>query len=585
MPGQVPACPVARGGRAVRRARPDVGSVRSLAGSEVVRRTGEAVDAPHLAIKAAHVAAGTLGVIVLEVANAACDGQGVRDHVEIDRRELCQLFVAALDVVEEANGRVRAERRRARPWLDGQEAVVGETGRRAERYRHILIVRHVYDVVFFPVHAHVAADAQLVRRAEAQLLAVVRDPLDFRPGRTRRVAVAGGGVGARVAGALVVEADSAARVVRIVLLLIDVAHQIGTTVDQLEVVDISIDDQRGVFELVLVVRRVERVHRQGRQRLAADRLGERIELGALRPAGHLVEHALGVDVLVRLRQQRVPVVVDLVQAFHADTRVGHRIDCVGDFAVVVDRYAVGRNDTTVIIDGAMVGGRPGEGGWEVVDVAALAVTVDHPPHRQRVVNEREVEHSGDVAIRVSVGGGPIGCFHAALGDIELRLVRDVAQHAGQCATAEQRTLRALENLDALEVGGIDVEVTAGYLPRLLVEINGDRRERAGAAAPLIAPAAGAQASHEDIALPGAVGALAHVGQILDHLVEVHDVQLPKRLRGERLDLDRNVLEVLRPALRGDYDFTERVRGAFRGCACRDGDRSTVHPKDGTNRAG
>src|SRR2546430_5509328 len=39
---------------------------------------------------------------------------------------------------------------------------------------------------------------------------------------------------------------------------LDVAHQIGATVDQPQVANLSIDDQRGIFEFVLDKRRVER---------------------------------------------------------------------------------------------------------------------------------------------------------------------------------------------------------------------------------------------------------------------------------------------------------------------------------------
>jgi len=35
----------------------------------------------------------------------------------------------------------------------------------------------------------------------------------------------------------------------------------------------------------------------------------------------------------------------------------------------------------------------------------------------------------------------------------------------------------------------------------------------------------------------------HVGQILHHVIEIHDVQLTQGLAGERLDRDRHVLDV------------------------------------------
>src|SRR5713226_2349341 len=50
----------------------------------------------------------------------------------------------------------------------------------------------------------------------------VRGPLAFRPGGARRVALAGRGIRARVARALIIKAKYAAGVVRVVLQLIDV---------------------------------------------------------------------------------------------------------------------------------------------------------------------------------------------------------------------------------------------------------------------------------------------------------------------------------------------------------------------------
>ena len=202
VPAQVAAGAVADG-RAVRRARCDVGAVGGLAGSEVGRRPRR-TEGPPPCSRSCRRRRPDLLVVVLEMANAARDRQHLRDHVEIERRELRQLLVAALDVVEEPDGRIRRERWRARPRLDGQVAVVVEPGRRTVRNRHVAPLGLVDDIVFFPVHAHRAADALVVRRAQAQLLALVSVSLVFRPGRARRVALAGGGIRRRVARALVV---------------------------------------------------------------------------------------------------------------------------------------------------------------------------------------------------------------------------------------------------------------------------------------------------------------------------------------------------------------------------------------------
>ena len=215
----------------------------------------------------------------------------------------------------------------------------------------------------------------------------------------------------------------------------------------------------------------------------------------------------------------------------------------------------------------------------------MAIVIDHPAQRQCARDQREIEHTGEIAVGIAVGGGPIAGLDPALRHIELGLVRDVAEHTAECAATEERTLRALENLDALEVGRIDIEVTAGQLPRLLVEINGNRRERAGGAPALTATPADAEAAHEDLALRRAVAGLGHVGQIFDELVEALNIQLLQRVAGERLDRDGHVLNVLRATLRRDDDFLESRRGrCLRFGWRRIGSLRGVRAQDGRDRA-
>src|SRR5207247_3105374 len=128
-------------------------------------------------------------------------------------------------------------------------------------------------------------------------------------------------------------------------------------------------------------------------------------------------------------------------------------------------------------------------------------------------------HRVDTGVGVAVCGDSIARGDAALGDLDLRLVRDVAEHTAECAATEKRPLRDFEDLDALEVGRIDIQIAAGQLSRLLVEVNGDRRKRAGGAAALIPTSADAQAAHEDLTLRRALAGLGDVGQILDELIE------------------------------------------------------------------
>ena len=54
-------------------------------------------------------------------------------------------------------------------------------------------------------------------------------------------------------------------------------------------------------------------------------------------------------------------------------------------------------------------------------------------------------------------------FRVAFGNVQLRLVGDVANRAGLGTAAEQGALRTLEDLDALHVDREDVEVATGEL--------------------------------------------------------------------------------------------------------------------------
>src|SRR5450631_1843451 len=145
-------------------------------------------------------------------------------------------------------------------------------------------------------------------------------------------------------------------------------------------------------------------------------------------------------------------------------------------------------------------------------------------------------------------GRAVTGFHVPLGHIELRLVRDVAHHAGLRAGTEQSALRAFEYFDALEVGGVDVEVARRQLAGLIVQVNGDVREAADGTARLAARGTDAEAAHENVALARAVARRGDVGQILDVVVEGRDAQLIQRFSCQRLNRDGHILDIFRSAL-------------------------------------
>ena len=205
----------------------------------------------------------------------------------------------------------------------------------------------------------------------------------------------------------------------------------------------------------------------------------------------------------------------------------------------------------------------------VVDVAAAAVVVDHRAHRQRVGDQRQVQHRGHVGIRIAVGGHSVAGGDVGLRDIELRLVGDVADDPCLGSCTEQCALRALQNLDSIQVRGIDIKIAIRQLAGLIVQVDRDVRPQAGRCAALAGLGTRAQAAHEDLVLPGSIVGRRDIRQILDVVVQGLHVQLAQRFAGHRPNRDRHVLYVLRSPLRRDRDFLNRFGVGF-GIAGRSG---------------
>ena len=197
-----------------------------------------------------------------------------------------------------------------------------------------------------------------------------------------------------------------------------------------------------------------------------------------------------------------------------------------------------------------------EGGRHIVDVTPALVVVDHAAHRQLVRDQGQIEDSGDVRIRVTARGHAVTSRNARLGLVELRLVRDIADDAGLSSCAEQRSLGPLKHLNALEIGCVHIQVAAGQLTGLLVQIDGNVREAVDRAAGLSCDVAGAETPHEDLILAWPRGWRDHIGQVLEQIVEVRDIQLLQGIASKRLDCDRHVLGVLTAPLGGHDDFLD-----------------------------
>ena len=106
------------------------------------------------------------------------------------------------------------------------------------------------------------------------------------------------------------------------------------------------------------------------------------------------------------------------------------------------------------------------------------VAEDHAAQGE-VVTKRQVEHRVQVVVRVAARGNAVAGIHDALGHTELRPVGDETNGTGLSAAAVERTLRSLEDFDALHVDQVDVVVATRELHRLVIEVQRHVRERGG----------------------------------------------------------------------------------------------------------
>ncbi len=93
-----------------------------------------------------------------------------------------------------------------------------------------------------------------------------------------------------------------------------------------------------------------------------------------------------------------------------------------------------------------------------------------------------VKFAGKIGVRIAAAGEAVAAGDAALGDVQLGLVGDVADGSRLGAGAEQRALRSLQHFNALHVGRVYIQVSPWELSRLIVQVDGDVREAVDRAA-------------------------------------------------------------------------------------------------------
>ena len=287
--------------------------------------------------------------------------------------------------------------------------------------------------------------------------------------------VAGGVVLAHVAGHI----ETGVGVVGVVDDLVGFPFQVGAGIEQLQLTQAALEGPGGLGEILGEAVRVVALHFQ------------------VAHLGVVVEHAVGVELLLVVGEQQIPAVVDQVLEAGAETLVSGVVEVVLDQGVVAARLVLhrvgaaglgvaaigelvplgvaarrGEDHTVVGGQGRVPVGIRSEGALDVVDVAALAIVEDQHPGGQLVLDQREVEHRAGIGAGVALGH--IGRARLEGGGelVDHRFVGDQAHRARLGTRAEDRALGPRQHLDALHVGHIDVQVASTCSDRLLVQVQG-----------------------------------------------------------------------------------------------------------------
>ena len=114
---------------------------------------------------------------------------------------------------------------------------------------------------------------------------------------------------------------------------------------------------------------------------------------------------------------------------------------------------------------------PREGCAAVVDVTAAPLVVDDCASGETARHYGYVEGGGVAVALRTMRGHCATHTHLGFRHVELGFVGDVAHYARFGAGTEQRALRTLQHLDALEIRGVDVEIAVRQLRGLFVQVH------------------------------------------------------------------------------------------------------------------
>ena len=179
----------------------------------------------------------------------------------------------------------------------------------------------------------------------------------------------------------------------------------------------------------------------------------------------MIEHAVDIQRLRHELRNQFPVIVQ--RNARADPRAAiHRVvEIILHELDVVDRR-IGR--TRRVAD---VGRLVGVLAKYVVDIPALHSIVEGAAGREAVVDNRNIDVGLDAVARITAGGRCVARLEPGLEIAVIRLVRDDADGAGHGSRAKKRALWTRQNLDALDIRDVKVEVAATGTYRLLIEIQ------------------------------------------------------------------------------------------------------------------
>ena len=180
--------------------------------------------------------------------------------------------------------------------------------------------------------------------------------------------------------------------------------------------------------------------------------------------------------------------------------------------------------------------------------------------RQLIVDQRQVEHEIVVVIETAAVRAGQEALEAALGLGQVGLVGDQFHRAAHGARAVQRTLRAAQHFDAIQVierridDDLAVLGTRRCRHRDVVEIEADRRG---------VTAAGGHAAHLDLGLARAVALERDARRGRRQRRDIADTPILQILPAHRRDADGGFLHRRGALLRGHDDLGEPAAGILR----------------------